>query len=298
MAFYLIDVSRHNPGIDFASVRRSGIRGVVCKASEGTGAQTGAETRAVFRNYAAKIKSEAFPVWGAYHYLRSRNHYAQAKNFYDAVREAYGSLDGCLLQLDAEQSGLTPSDVYGFRGAWNGLSGNYPLVGYFPRWFWEPKANGATLNAGFAGWWQSAYVTPNSGDYVEAAGRITAGWRTWDGIEPTILQYASGASVPGVPGKCDANLVRTSVASFLAKTTRAPKPITEVPPLPEGFDVKLIQIAGDRKIWACWGFSRRHVGDMDAADDLARIYGTKLVPDCSASTLAMYDDIDAVSPPA
>lgn len=292
MTFYMIDVSKFNGSINWPAVRADqNIQGAICKATEGTVDQTGSQTYSVFRADAIAIRAQGFPIFGAYHYLRSGNYVLQAQNFLNTVKAAYGKIDGCLLQLDAEQAGLTLADVRGFLGAWNGLTASYPLVGYFPRWFWEPKVDGAVLNAGFHGWWQSAYVTPNTGNYLAAAGRITSGWNAWDGIAPTILQYGSGMAVPGVAGGCDVNQIKMNLDAFLKQTTRVPAIV--VPEVEGEDEVKLIQVEGDNAIWATWGFARRHVGTMAAVGDVERIYGVKVNEDCDPSTLKLYDDLDA-----
>ncbi|HUM06378.1 MAG TPA: glycoside hydrolase family 25 protein [Terriglobales bacterium] len=287
MTFYIIDVSKYNPGVDFDRVRASGIQGAIVKATEGTINQTGADTTNVFKVYARQIRKANFPVYGAYHFLRPGNYGSQAANFYNSVRAAYGTIEGCLLQLDAEQAGITLADVRGFLTAWNAISGAYPLVGYFPRWFWEPVTQGPTLLNGFKGWWQSSYVL-GTGTYTALAQRIARGWDAWDGITPTILQYSSSATVPGISGLCDVNQIRLPLPMFLLQCTRQPID----PGLGEENEMKLIQASGDNAIWAVWGFSRRHVGNMDQVADLEAIYGVRVTP-VDASTLGLYSDLDA-----
>lgn len=45
--------------------------------------------------------------------------------------------------------------------------------------------------------------------------KVTADtWHRWDEVEPTMLQFTGKATVPGVPGFCDANAYRGTLAEL------------------------------------------------------------------------------------
>lgn len=295
MTFYTIDISRYNGTIDYAKVKAAGIQGVVCKATEGTPAQTLTSTATYFAGAAAGIKRAGFAVRGGYHWLRPGYYAAQASNFYNALVAGYGSLDGLVVQLDAEGSGVTLADVQGFVRSWNALTGSYPLCGYFPKWYWSGLGVGASQLLPLVGgrWWQSAYVT-GAGTYLALAERIASGWAPWGSFSPLILQYTSTANVPGDPGVCDVNQTKGTVASFLAVATRVPKPAPIPKPVvtsAEDDDVKVIQREGSAAIWKTDGWHCEHLLTMDDVHSLEATFGArKIVP-----SLKPYGGDDAVT---
>jgi lysozyme len=288
MTFYTIDISRYNGTIDYAAVKAGGIQGVVCKATEGTPAQTAAATSAYYRSAAAGIRRAGFPIRGGYHWLRPGNYSAQAANFYNALVAGYGSLDGLVVQLDAEGSGVGLADVQGFVRSWNALTGSYPLCGYFPKWYWSGLGVGAAQLLPLVGgrWWQSAYVT-GSGTYAALATKIATGWAPWGTFSPLILQYTSTANIPGDPGVCDVNQTKGTVASFLAAATRVPVPKPPPPkppvtPAKEDEHVKLVMEKGNNSVYlagvAPTGKYRLYVGSPEF-DDMVTLYGEPVVVD-------------------
>jgi lysozyme len=293
MTYFTIDISRFNGAIDYAAVKAAGIQGVVCKATNGTPAQTPAETVPYFLNAAKQIKRQGFPIRGGYHWLYPGNYAAQAAHFHNTLIQGYGTLHGLTVQLDAEGSGVGLADVQGFMRAWNLLTGNYPLCGYFPKWYWAglgvtpaqllPLVNGR--------WWQSAYVT-GTGSHLALAERITSGWALWGGFPPLILQYTSTANIPGDPGVCDVNMTKGSVSSFLAVATRTPKP--PPPPKPvvtpkEDEQVKLVMEEGNNAVYlagvAPTGKYRLYVSSAEY-DDMKELYGAPV----------LVDDVDHCGP--
>lgn len=288
MTFYTIDISRYNGAIDYAKVKAAGIQGVVCKATNGTPTQTPDATVPYFLTAAAAIKRQGFPIRGGYHWLYPGNYAAQATHFRDTLMEGYGSLNGLVCQLDAEGSGVGLADVQGFIRTWNLLTGNYPLCGYFPKWYWSGLGVGPAQLLPLVGgrWWQSAYVT-GSGSYAALAGKVVSGWLPWGGFSPLILQYTSTANIPGDPGVCDVNMTKGSVASFLATATRVPKP--PVPPKPkpvvtpkEDEHVKLVMEEGNNAVWLAGvspaGKYRLYVSSAEYSD-MKALYGEPITVD-------------------
>lgn len=284
MTFYFIDVSRYSGTINYAAVKATGIKGVVCKATEGTVSQTAQVTAEYFVSAASAIQRVGFPIRGGYHWLRPGNYADQARNFRDSLVRGFGSLDGLVVQLDAEGSGVTIADVQGFMGAWNKLTGSYPIVGYFPRWYWAGQGVGANrlLHLVNGLWWQSAYV-PGVGDYRMLAGRVAGEFAPWDGLLPLVLQFTDSAQVPGVVGPCDTNMVKGTVTNFLGVATRVPKPPEPPPVVPRRDDVvKLIMGRGDNAVFlagvAPSGKYRIYV-QASEFPDLVLCYGQPIVVD-------------------
>lgn len=290
MTFYTIDVSRYNGNIDYPKVKATGIQGVVCKATEGTPAQTMGATRSYFLDAAPKIRRAGFPIRGGYHWLRPGNYSAQAANLHNTLVQGFGSLDGLVVQLDAEGSGVGLADVQGFMRSWNSLTGSYPVCGYFPRWYWSGLGVGAgqLLPLVDGRWWQSAYVT-GTGSYLSLAGRIGSGWSPWGGFPPFILQFTSTANIPGDPGVCDVNMTRGTVGSFLAAATRVPRP--KPPPTPpkpvdnrptEDDHVKLVMEKGNNSVYlagvAATGKYRLYVSGAEY-EDMKGLYGAPVTVD-------------------
>ncbi|MFI5959484.1 GH25 family lysozyme [Cryptosporangium sp. NPDC051539] len=274
MTFYIIDVSRYNGSIDYELVDKAGIKGVVCKATEGVPSQTSALTRKHFSATAERIRG--FPIRGGYHWLHRGNYEAQARHFRDTLVAGFGSLHGLTLQLDAEGSGVTVADVRGFLAAWNRLTGGYPLLGYFPRWYWTGLgADPLVLLRGFAGWWQSAYVS-GTGDYLALASKIGNGWDKW-GHDPLILQYSSKAHIPGGTAVCDVNQIKMSVPDFLAVTTKNQPKINEQE---DETMAKLVKsVADGPAIWLVYDRTIEHIPTMEEVKNLELVYGkTVTVP--------------------
>lgn len=287
MSFYFVDVSAFQPAINYQQLAAGGIQGVVCKATEGTASQTFQSTYDYFNRYASAAKG-MFPIQGAYHYLRAGNARAQVHNFLSTVTGAFGSLDGLVIQLDAEDPQLTLSDVNQWRIEWNAATRSYPYAGYYPRWFWEGKGVAPTsLLSGVAAWWQSAYVN-GTGTYQSLATEITSGWNTWGGFSPTILQYTSSARVPGIGGLSDVNQVRLSMNAFLHQCTRVPTP----PPL-IGVEMALVQVSGSNAVYWTNGASKRVIPSMAILTGGASDISGATIHTVSQAYLDWLFDLDA-----
>jgi len=277
MPFFILDISRYQGSINLKAVKDAGITGVICKATNGTAGQTPTSTKPYFYDYARKAMAAGLTIRGGYHWLYPGNYAQQAQHFKDTLIKGFGSLNGLLCQLDAEADGVTLKDVQGFLREWNRITNNYPLTGYFPRWYWEPKVSGQVLLKGFAGWWQSAYVT-GTGSHMSLAAKISTGWRVWDGVMPTILQYTSSARIPGIPGGVDANMITLPLTTFLAKCTWIPQAPSKTEPSPvlrkEDVVAAVIMQKGQPARYWTDGVTRVHLRTMDQVRDLEKVLGS------------------------
>lgn len=96
----VLDLSHHNSGpqngpIDFAAIAAFGIKGIIHKASQGTGNVDGQYS---VRRSAAR---DAGLLWGAYHFADSSDPLAQAEHFLEVARPGIDTL----VALDFEPNG-------------------------------------------------------------------------------------------------------------------------------------------------------------------------------------------------
>jgi GH25 family lysozyme M1 (1,4-beta-N-acetylmuramidase) len=230
---YLIDISRWQGQVDHRAVERAGISGCVIKASEGLRANTAQATTQYFRQN-APVAKRTYRLWGAYHYLTPADPAGQVAWCLEQIQAGYGSLDGCVIQLDAEDhSGgppvLSVEDVARWKQEWDKATNNYPVLLYAPRWYWTRVRDYGQLTAlGFAGWWPSAYVD-GYGDYLGLASKIRRAWDPWAGLTPVITQYTQSARISGINADVDVNEIRMGLDQFQALTTRQGDDMAQVP---------------------------------------------------------------------
>lgn len=95
----VIDISHHQPTVDFDKVRADGIVGVIHKASEGT--------RFIDKKYNARRQQalDAGLLWGAYHFGVGGSGKAQADHFLEAA----DPIDSTLIVLDFEANRVGPT---------------------------------------------------------------------------------------------------------------------------------------------------------------------------------------------
>ena len=154
---------------------------------------------------------------GGCHRLLPGNATAQVEVFLLALARIGGPA-GRVCQLDCEAA--DPATVTGFVAEWNRATDSYPLIGYLPDWRESQWPASMLTSYGFAGWWASEYV-PGDGTPDQLLARVTAAhWHPQDGVAPLILQYSSKATVAGVPGPCDVNVYRGTLAEMQAVATR------------------------------------------------------------------------------
>jgi lysozyme len=212
-----IDVSSHQPRVDWARVKADGIGFVYIKATEGVGF-----VDPKFGAHWAGAKSVGLPR-GAYHFARpdtgSGGTAATAKKDANAEADAFlataAPRSGDLLPvLDLETAGLSPSLMVVWATAWlervRARTGVRPVLYTYPG-FWSRMGNTRTLGS-YPLWIAS---------YGVSSPQVPAGWSRY-----TIWQYTSSGSVPGIAGNVDMNQLaaRLSLASITYKPAPAPRP--------------------------------------------------------------------------
>lgn len=196
-----VDVASWQGKPDWDKVRGAGIRFAFSKVTEGTGYTNPTWAH----NRAGMLALEGF-VPGAYHFLRADSDAAaQARHFH---RQA-GDLSAFAVALDVEPSDTsrpTAAQAKAWVEEYKRLSGGHPVIGYFPRWYWEQI--GRPDLSFFDTIWQSRYVDGTGGP-EELYAKVPQSWWEPHGGEPiSILQFTSSATVPGIAGHVDANAFR------------------------------------------------------------------------------------------
>lgn len=189
------------------------------KATHGVAGQEGLAEH--WAREAPQMRDCGIPLVGGCHRLMPGNPRDQVEIYLEAVQRQLGSYEGRIVQLDAEAA--DPATTREWLAYFAEITNHYPVAGYLPDWregTW-PSSDLAAYDFG-GGWWASEYVPdPGSGGLIELYNAITAAqWHSWDGVAPTILQFSSQATIPGVPGTCDVNVYRGTLPELKAKLTR------------------------------------------------------------------------------
>jgi len=207
----VVDLSHHNgSNYDFDAARRSGIWGVIYKASE--------DTNYVDETYdgARKQAKAAGVLWGAYHFFRPGNVEAQAEHF---VRTAEPDQD-TLLVLDHEDEGCSLDDVKQWLRSVEQKTGQRPCL-YSGHVLKEQIGDRHDEYLASCRLWMAQYGNdpewPENWEYLWL-------WQYTDGVEgPT------PHNVPGI-GNCDCNSWAGSNAELEASwSTSDSRPIPEPP---------------------------------------------------------------------
>jgi hypothetical protein len=219
---YGLDLSHHNPTLDYARAAREGVAFIIHKATEGASGY--AFENAFHDRMPAIAASGAVP--GGYHFLRSGDGAAQARYFHSVVRAWLDHPLGFLVQLDHEGADYDPtpplSTAYAFADEWGRLTGGHPITHYFPRWFWGNLGSpGLTRHIGPL--WASPYIT-GSGAFGQLATRVpNSAWNGYAGWpRPTLVQYSDAGTAAGVPG-LDCNLFDGDQAALAALAGARPE---------------------------------------------------------------------------
>ena len=201
----VIDVSSYQApaSIDWARVQAAGIRGVICKATDGVGSPD-----AAFLRHVDGARAVGLPC-GAYHYARIRaigqDTRAQAQQF--AAR--YFSVDCELLPcLDFEPDGQphVPAAVWldfvlDLANEVTQAIGVRPLIYSFPSFWRSLHPETRPELAALYGLWVATYA---------AAPAVMPPWTG----EPDLWQYTGEGSVDGIVGHVDRSRARGSVDSL------------------------------------------------------------------------------------
>jgi lysozyme len=188
----IIDLSHNNLNVDVSSAQADGIRGILHKASQGTGF---ADPAYAARREAAK---NAGLMWGAYHFATAADPVEQARFFLRTASP--GSQD--LIVLDFETNEAKPSNTmnldqaHAFIAAVQDATGT--RLGLYGGAYLKQQVGSAidpTLQSCWL-WWSQYGPAPT----------IPPNWATW-----TLWQYTDGHhgippfTVDGI-GPCDRNL--------------------------------------------------------------------------------------------
>lgn len=203
---YGVDVASYQGNPNWSAVHRAGIRFGFSKVTENTN-----YTNPTWRhNRAGMLALGPGFLPGAYHFLHGGNGAAQARYFLAKA----GDLSRFAVALDIEASGANAATAREWVAEFKKRTGGHPVIGYFPRWYWE--AHGRPDLSFFDTIWQSRYVS-GSGTPTALYEKVPSSWWVQFGGEPiSILQYSSSGSVPSIPGRCDVNAFRGSLAELRA----------------------------------------------------------------------------------
>jgi GH25 family lysozyme M1 (1,4-beta-N-acetylmuramidase) len=195
----IIDISNHQGAVDFAKVKASGMRAIICKATEGT---TFVDPW-FYRNWAG-IKSAGL-IRGAYHFGRPKFvATAQAEHFVRTVGPLMGGDLPYALDIEVDD-GQGPAAIEVWVGAFVRrmveLTGRKPII-YTGPGFWNGKVRSKLF--GSHPLWVAHYTT-------RPAPQIPTGWDRWH-----IWQHSSDGTVPGIKGRVDVNRVEEGVLLALA----------------------------------------------------------------------------------
>jgi lysozyme len=197
---YGVDVSNHQPSVDYAAVRRSGNLFAWCKATEGLG-----YVDPYYPRHCKGFRDQGVVV-GAYHFARPSSQEGsgvqQAHRFLQIAQPRKGDL---LPALDLEVAdGVAPAALvrwtseflrtvkeqvgscvlYTYPGFWGSLS-NTALFAHYPLWI---------------------------ANYGVRAPSLPNGWSSY-----AAWQFTSTGSVPGIPGHADRSVTGVALDSLRIK---------------------------------------------------------------------------------
>ena len=186
----VVDLSHNNPGpIDFAKAKAAGVIAVIHKASQGL--------HFVDPQYASRRAAarKAGLLWAAYHFATGDDVGQQVQHFLTAAAGGDAELDAdTLLILDWEENPggthLSRSQALAFLGAIEAATGRRPVL-----------YGGSLIKAQTVGDRDDPL-----GDYWLWLADYSSHPTTpvpW--AKPWLLQYTDTATVPGIPGHCDAS---------------------------------------------------------------------------------------------
>lgn len=164
---------------------------------------------------------------GGYLFLEAGNGAAQADHFAAVA----GDMTGLGIGIDVEPtSGSNPvlADLTACATRLRSHYPGHPLTGYIPPWYWGNQDT-AEVNV----LWASRYVY-GFGAPATLYARVPASyWAPYGGGRvPSLLQFSSSASVPGVAGVCDVSAFRDTPAEYRALVAGTVPPTPPPPPGP------------------------------------------------------------------
>jgi GH25 family lysozyme M1 (1,4-beta-N-acetylmuramidase) len=182
-----LDVSGHQPSIDWAAVRSSGAQFAYVKATEGTGFVSPQFASQYNGSYQAGL------IRGAYHFARPDISSGAAQATFFTAHGGGWSADGQTLPgaLDLEPNprgsqcyglnhGAMVTWIAGFAQTYHALTARWPVIYTTSRW-WTACTGGYGGFASRDPLWIAGTASP-----------LPAGWNTY-----TFWQYAQGGTFPG-----------------------------------------------------------------------------------------------------
>ena len=188
----VIDLSHWETVTDWGAVKKSGIAGVIYKATEG-------HTYIDTTYHDARAAAEATGLlWGAYHFLRPSDLIQQARFFVESTGK---DLD--LYCADHEDAGVSLDDLKEFLGEMHAITGKHALI--------------------YSGHVLKEQVADLAGDAILAAHRLwiahytdaeapvwpTNIWPSW-----WLWQYTETGAVAGIEDETDRNRYHGSLAKL------------------------------------------------------------------------------------
>jgi lysozyme len=177
----IVDLSRYQAGFAFVSFQQGGGLAVICKASEGTTADSSYKT---FRSQA----QSAGLAFASYHFLRPGDMQAQARFFLQTANPQNGER----VVADYEDDNVSLADLVAFLQEVRALQPSLQLTVYGSNVLEE--AIGSATNDWLAqntSLWTAAYSS-SPGSYP------TQVWPVW-----SLWQFTDAAAVPGFDGPVD-----------------------------------------------------------------------------------------------
>jgi GH25 family lysozyme M1 (1,4-beta-N-acetylmuramidase) len=222
-----IDISHHQPKVDFAKVKAAGIIGVILKATEGT-----SYTDPTFASR-SKAADEAGLAVASYHFLKHGKVQAQIEHYLSTVKPSVGER----VVIDYEDTACTVQDLIEAVKAIRETAHDLQITIYGAS---KLKDDARGHRADLEG--TSLWVARYSSKQPEIATDVWPYWSAW--------QYSDAGRVDGIDGPVDVNTFNGSpenCAKWLGLAVEEPVPVPEpapppVPPQP-GIDVVAIAIS-------------------------------------------------------
>ena len=213
-----IDVSHwQGTGLNWASIKSSGITFAYCKASEGTG-----YTDDTFAINEANAKAAGVLI-GAYHYADfdintgTNGAIAEANHFWSVAKnyiKGGGTYLMPMLDLEASRTGYTKTTLSQWANTWCiTVSNSAAAVGITvkPVIYTSSSFASSWLDSTMTKWTPWIAAWPTSPNPQTDGPSSTAPWSTW-----TFWQYADNTTVPGHTGNVDGDVFKGTLAGLAA----------------------------------------------------------------------------------
>ena len=186
-----LDVSHHQPLLDWNRARAEGVRFAFLKATEGS-----SFVDSDFAENLRRVRAAGIMV-AAYHYVRSTASVAsQVANVSRVVPKDVPVIPD--VETGSGSLQLTRDFIAGLQAA----GYRVPLM-YLPRWYWQQI--GSPSLTGLPTLWSSRYPDNIQGSLDSEYSQVPASyWSGYGGLGVTVLQFTSSAKVAGY-GPLDAN---------------------------------------------------------------------------------------------